>query len=111
MERVPGVPLGMEHVTDWTGSNMIDVAYPSAVEISQSLRHAGHERHGDPEDGAGEDASAKSDKSEDEEAAWLRSVREADDGPVAQVKGLQSGKLVMDLRQLREEPTGSPARC
>ena len=86
---------------------MIDVSHPSAAEFSHQVAYTNHDRHNDV-DHKTHDASQASQEAEDaEEAAWLQSIQSTD---ITEVKGLQSGTLVMDIGQLRQEATPSSAK-
>lgn len=87
---------------------MIDISHPSTAELNQHYRHTNHDRQGTREHEAnGPSKSPVEEPEDDEEAAWLRSVQ-ADD--ITQVKGLQSGALVMDVSQLRTQDPPSSAK-
>ena len=76
-------------------SNMIDVLHPSNAEIHQRSVSG----RGTPDY-----TSGNTDEVEDEEVAWLQSIQAAGVNDMVAVKGLQSGALVMDIGQLRDEP-------
>lgn len=87
-------------------SNMIDVLHPGTSELSHHFAHVRSKRSVDA-NGAPREARPESVAEDDEEAAWLQSVQAAEVGGVTTVKGLESGSLVMDISQLRDEPTSS----
>ncbi|TKA79031.1 hypothetical protein B0A55_03154 [Friedmanniomyces simplex] len=96
----------LERITNEATDNMIDVSHPSSADLSQHFAHTNHDRH------TAGDHDTKSpckpvDAVEDEEAAWLRSVQSAGLDSVTQIKGLESGTLILDIGQLRSD---SPAR-
>lgn len=88
---------------------MIDVLQPGTSDISQHLAHAGSQRSTRDTDAKMNSSSTEEDE-ESEEAAWLQSVQAASSNDFAIVKGLQSTNLVLDIGQLRDEPTPSPAK-
>ncbi|KAK0986075.1 hypothetical protein LTR91_010346 [Friedmanniomyces endolithicus] len=90
----------LNRITNEATENMIDVSHPSSTDLSQHFTSTNHDRHT-----AGDNTSGGSIKAvdaiEDDEAAWLRSVRSAGLDSGTQIKGLQSGSLVLDIGQLR----------
>lgn len=76
---------------------MIDVLHPSTSDVNH---HSGSKTQ----------PSRIEDDGDDEEAAWLQSVQAAGANDLTAVQGLQSGDLVMDISQLREEPTPAAAK-
>ncbi|KAK4549410.1 hypothetical protein LTR36_006407 [Oleoguttula mirabilis] len=100
----------LELITAEAAENMIDVSHRSSADISHHIAYTNHDRqatthyetNAESEDPAGpEDA---------EEAAWLQSIQSDGLDSVTGVKGLQSGALVLDISQLRQEPSPSSAR-
>ncbi|KAK0281222.1 hypothetical protein LTR91_000183 [Friedmanniomyces endolithicus] len=93
----------LNRITNEATDNMIDVSHPSSTDLSQHYTHANHDRHT-----AGDHTSSRSSKlveaMEDDEVAWLQSVRSAGLDSGTQIKGLQTGSLVLDIGQLRSSP-------
>ena len=95
---------------------MIDVSHPSTAAYIHRFAHTNHDRHqhttGSEANGTTkEGATTVPGESEDgEEAAWLQSIQSAGLDSVTEVKGLQSGALVLDMSQLRQEPAPSSAK-
>lgn len=84
---------------------MIDVLQPGTSDVSQHLAHAGGQRA----DSKMEARTADEDE-ESEENAWLQSVQASGADGLATVKDLQSGHLVMDITQLRDDPAPSSSK-
>lgn len=85
---------------------MIDVHHPEAAELgpNASMRSTPHQ-HTDAEREQGDSGDEDEDDEEDEEEAeWLRSV-EADNK--TQVQGMEASGLVLDMGQLRDEPSAA----
>ncbi|TKA26783.1 hypothetical protein B0A50_04229 [Salinomyces thailandicus] len=80
----------LEQITAEAAENMIDV----------SQHHTAHSNH----DRQGRDTTeAQAEPADAEEAAWLQSIHSAGLDSDVEVKGLQSGALVMDLSSLRQD--------
>ncbi|KAK5135827.1 hypothetical protein LTR08_004654 [Meristemomyces frigidus] len=91
-------------------SNMIDRSRPGSAESNHHMAHTNHDRYISTEDqtiAGPQDATGSEDA---EEAAWLQSIQSAGLDPVTEIKGLQSGPLVMDIGQLRQDPPSSSAK-
>lgn len=91
---------------------MIDVSHPSMTEHCQQYLPTNHDRYSSAElksNGSPDGAEGTEDA---EEAEWLQSLRSSGLDSVSEVKGLQSGALIMDIGQLRlETPTSSAKRA
>ena len=82
---------------------MIDRSHPTSAEYGHHLAHTNHDRYtsADGHTDAGTDNVTGEDDAED--AAWLQSIQSAGLAASTEVKGLQSGALVMDISQLRQD--------
>jgi hypothetical protein len=80
---------------------MLDASHPGTGELSQ---HFAHSRHDTPFEGS---ADGTAETEGDEEAAWLESIQETGADDLAAVAELQSGDIVLDMTQLRDEPTSA----
>ncbi|WPH02595.1 Hypothetical protein R9X50_00546000 [Acrodontium crateriforme] len=105
----------LEHITTEAADNMIDVSHPTATELSSHFAQANHGRHRDPNGADYESVTDRDDHAdqsydEAEENAWLQSIQAAGVDTVTQVKGIESGALVMDISHLRQDPGLSSAK-
>ena len=91
-------------------SNMIDVLHPGTSDVSHHFANTGSQRAAREDDTSKTQSGSTADTEEDEEAAWLQSVQASGIDNVTAVKGLQSGDLVLDISQLRDEPPPSAAK-
>lgn len=83
--------------------NMIDVSQHHTFRSSQS-----HQVNADEDPG---NAAEHQEDSEDaEEAAWLQSIQSAGLDSTNEVKGMQSGALIMDIGQLRQDAPPTSAK-
>ena len=89
---------------------MIDVSHPTAADLSHHFAPTNHDRQGKQDTYLNRPSGASNEEPEDEEIAWLRSVQAVGDASILQVKGLQSGPLVIDIGQLREESQSHQSR-
>ncbi|KAK3115695.1 hypothetical protein LTR53_004711 [Teratosphaeriaceae sp. CCFEE 6253] len=95
----------LERITAEATDNMIDIAHPGSADFSHHFAHTPYDRRPAEANGPAKLAAAVDDA---EEAAWLQAVQSAGDGAVTQVKGLQSGALIIDMSQFRlGAPTGN----
>ena len=85
---------------------MIDVSHPASSAFSQHFTHTNQERQHESRENAGRLSKDTPSKVEDDtdEAAWVQSIQSDGLDSIIEVKGLQSGALVMDIGQLRQEP-------
>ena len=91
-------------------SNMIDVLHPGTSELSQHFAQTGSQRSTHTDNAPKQPRDPAEDPADDEEAAWLQAAQAAGTDNVTAVQGLQSDSLVMDIGQLRDEPTPSVAK-
>ncbi|KAH9838815.1 Late endosomal/lysosomal adaptor and MAPK and MTOR activator [Teratosphaeria destructans] len=89
----------LEQITAEASENMIDVSHTGTGELGHPRTHTNHERHKETE--RVDDGEAEPDTQDAEEAAWLQSLQDEGLDSAGEVKGLQSGTLVMDIGQLR----------
>ena len=81
---------------------MIDASHPVPGEYGYHTEPDAHKRHNDND----HDDSATPTAETDDEEAWLQSLEADGLDQKVQLKGLNTGALVMDIGQLREdEPT------
>ena len=92
------------------GSNMIDVLHPGTADASHHFTNTGSQRKTHEEEGPKNKPGDTEEADEDEEATWLQSIQSTGVGNVTSLEGLKSGGLVMDMSQLRDEPTSTPAK-
>ncbi|KAF2766641.1 hypothetical protein EJ03DRAFT_353778 [Teratosphaeria nubilosa] len=89
----------LEQITAEASENMIDVSHAGTGELGHYRTQTNHERHKDS--GQAADIKAEPEAQDAEEAAWLQSLQNEGIDSAGEVKGLQSGTLVMDIGQLR----------
>lgn len=89
---------------------MIDVSHPSMAELSHRLPHMNHDRKGNVQRTTDAVPEGQTEPDDAEEAAWLDSIHSAGLDSAAEVKGLHSGALVMDISELRHEQPPSSAK-
>lgn len=95
---------------------MIDVSHPSTAEHCLQNLPTNHDRYpgtGLKNDSIPDRAEGVDDVEEADgegEAEWLRSISSSGLDFASEVKGLQSGTLVMDISQLRLEGTSSSTK-
>lgn len=76
------------------------------IDVSQHHTFRSGQTHQDGADGA-ED---QEDSEDAEEAAWLQSIQSAGLDSTHEVKGMQSGALIMDIGQLRQDAPPTSAK-
>jgi hypothetical protein len=83
---------------------MIDVSHRGTSELSQHFAHG---------QATQVDESSRRDDSDaeigEEEAAWLQEVQNGNEDDVTAIEGLNTGPLVLDIGQLRDEQTSAPS--
>lgn len=89
---------------------MIDVSHPHTNESSQHFIPTNHERQASASHQPNGSVEQPAEPEDAEEAAWLQSIQSAGLDSDAEVKGLQSGALVMDISQLRQDAAPPSAK-
>ncbi|KAI6859992.1 hypothetical protein KC338_g1636 [Hortaea werneckii] len=93
----------LEQITAEASENMIDVSQHHTFRSSHSHQASADE---DPDNAA----EHQEDSEDAEEAAWLQSIQSAGLDSSNEVKGMQSGALIMDIGQLHQDAPSTSAK-